>query len=87
MIEHFKYIEKIQEVLCAAQTVLWVIELDEGKEPRMYADKAMLELLGMQEETGPEECYAHWYDRIDHEYYSTNNFCAERKSYLWKIMN
>ena len=45
MAEHFRDIEKIQDVLHEAQTGLWAIELEEGREPRMYADKAMLELL------------------------------------------
>ena len=45
MAEHFRDIEKIQDILHEAQTGLWAIELEEGREPRMYADKAMLELL------------------------------------------
>ena len=44
MAEHFRDIEKIQDILHEAQTGLWAIELEEGREPRMYADKAMLEL-------------------------------------------
>ena len=46
MSEHFKDIRKIQDILHGAQTGLWAIELEEGKAPRMYADSAMLELLG-----------------------------------------
>ena len=37
MSDHFKNIEKVQELLQGAQTGLWSIELDEGKPPRMYA--------------------------------------------------
>lgn len=70
MIEHFKNLEKTQEVLQEAKIGLWVIELDEGKEPRMYADHAMLELLGSDQDIEPEECYRLWYDRIDKDYYS-----------------
>lgn len=69
MLNHFKDIQKMQEVLQEAQTGLWIIELDEKKEPRMYADKAMLELLGIEEEPSPEDCYKWWYERIESEYY------------------
>lgn len=70
MLEHFKDTQKIQELLHAAQTGLWAIELDEGREPRMYADNAMLYLLGFHETPSPEECYRTWYERIDSNYYA-----------------
>lgn len=69
MSDHFKDIQKIQDLLQDAQTGLWAIELDEGNPPRMYADKAMLDLLGYEEEPSPEECYQGWYERIDPKYY------------------
>lgn len=61
MLEHFGDITMIQEVLQQAQTGLWIIEIEEGKEPRMYADRAMLGLLGLDEEPEPEVCYRAWY--------------------------
>ena len=64
MLDHFKDIEKVQEVLHEAQTGLWAIELDEGREPRMYADNVMLELLGLDHAPTPEGCYQAWYSRI-----------------------
>lgn len=70
MLEHFKDVEKIQEVLHEAQTGLWIMELDEGKEPRMYADKVMLELIGLKSMPSPEKCYKTWYDGVVNEYYS-----------------
>lgn len=69
MLEHFNDREKMQEVMHEAQIGLWVIELDEGKEPRMYADKIMLELLGMKGSPAPEICYQQWYNRILPEYH------------------
>lgn len=69
MSDHFKDIGKIQDLLRGAQTGLWAIEMDEGKPPRMYADSAMLELLGFTGEPSPEECYKGWYERIHHDYY------------------
>lgn len=44
MLDHFRDTQKMQEILREAQTGLWVIELDDGQKPRMYADSAMLEL-------------------------------------------
>ena len=69
MQDHFKDMNKRQEVLREAQTGLWVIELDEGKAPRMYADSVMMELLGFDHTPTPEECYEFWYERIEDEYY------------------
>lgn len=54
----------IRSVLAQANTGLWIIELEEGKEPRMYAESAMRELLGVGNEISPQECYRFWYSRI-----------------------
>lgn len=78
MQEQFKDVDKIQEVLREAQTGLWTIELDEGSEPRMYADRSMLELLGIKGEVAPEECYRIWYGRIDPSFYATIQSGVER---------
>ncbi len=69
MHDHFKDGNVMQDVLRQAQTGLWVIEMEEGKAPRMYADSAMRELLGVDTIMDPEECYRLWYDRIVDEYY------------------
>lgn len=69
MQEHFMDMASMQELLRMARTGLWTIELEDGKEPRMYGDKAMLELLGLDVMPSPEECYRVWYDRIDHDFY------------------
>ena len=59
---------KVQEILLEAQTGLWVIEMEEGRPPRMYADLAMQKLLGVGEDISPEARYEHWYSRIDEAY-------------------
>ena len=51
----------------------------------MYADGAMQELLGLQEELPPEECYQYWYERIDPDYYppvqsAVQNFVQNERS-------
>lgn len=61
-----------------AQTGLWTIELDEEKAPRMYADRAMLALLGFSDEPTPEACYQHWYERIADSHYAIVQAGVER---------
>lgn len=53
------------DILTKASIGLWAFELDEGKEPRMYADEAMLKLIGLEHQISPEETYHAWYDYID----------------------
>ena len=56
-------------ILSSAGLGLWTIELDDGKPPRMYADKAFLQTLGLPEETLPEDLYNLWSSNIDLSYY------------------
>ena len=44
-----------KEFLKNARIGLWRIEVEEGKEPRFYADEEMDELLGIKEKLTPEE--------------------------------
>lgn len=44
-----------EEVLKNAKIGLWRIEVEDGKEPRFYADEVMDELLGITEKITPEE--------------------------------
>ena len=53
------------DILTKANIGLWSFELDEGCEPRMYADEAMLALIGLDHQISPEETYHAWYDNID----------------------
>ena len=74
----FEEMDKMQDVLREAQTGLWMIELDAGKEPRMFADSAMLWLLGFTEKPSPEACYRGWYDRIVDAYYPAVREAVEK---------
>ena len=56
-------------ILSSAGLGLWTIELDDGKPPRMYADKAFLQILGLPDETLPEDLYNLWCNNIDLSYY------------------
>lgn len=59
---------RMNDVLYDAKVGTWYIEITEGEQSRMYADRAMLELLGIDGMPTPEECYTGWYDRIETEY-------------------
>lgn len=58
----------IEDILEVSRTGIWSIEMEDGCEPRMYADRTMRMLLGIEEEVEPEECYQSWFCRIEPEY-------------------
>ena len=60
--------QSLEDILEGARTGIWTIELEEGCRPRMYADRTMRILLGVPEDIGPEECYRHWFERIEPDY-------------------
>ena len=60
--------QSLEDILEGARTGIWTIELEEGCRPRMYADRTMRILLGVPEGIEPEECYQHWFERIEPDY-------------------
>ena len=60
--------QSLEDILEGARTGIWTIELEEGCQPRMYADRTMRILLGVPEDIGPEACYRHWFERIEPDY-------------------
>ena len=60
--------QSLEVILEGARTGIWTIELEEGCQPRMYADRTMRILLDVSEDIGPEECYSHWFNNIDPDY-------------------
>ena len=60
--------QSLEDILEGARTGTWTIELEEGCQPRMYADRTMRILLGVTDGIGPEECYRHWFARIEPDY-------------------
>lgn len=60
--------QSLEDILEGARTGIWTIELEDGCPPRMYADRTMRILLGVSDETGPEECYRHWFKNIEADY-------------------
>lgn len=60
--------QSVEDILETARTGIWTIEMEEGCQPRMYANRAMQILLGVSDEIEPEECYRHWFERIEPDY-------------------
>ncbi len=60
--------QSLEDILEGARTGIWTIELEEGCQPRMYADRTMRILLGVPDEIDPQECYQHWFENIDPDY-------------------
>lgn len=58
----------LEDILEGARTGIWTIELEDGCPPRMFADRTMRILLGVSDEITPEECYRHWFGRIEPDY-------------------
>ena len=67
-----------RDILTKANIGLWAFELDEGSAPRMYADDAMLKLIGLDHQISPEETYHAWYDHIDPEHYGEVGEAVEK---------
>ena len=71
--------EWMSEALRIGNTGLWAIEIDEenGKH-RMTANETMLLLLGLETHPSPEDCFRHWYGRVDEAYRAAVDECVDR---------
>lgn len=59
-----------EETLKGSGIGMWMIVIEEGVKPKMYTDSMMRELLGVDDEILPEDCYAWWYDHVDKNFVS-----------------
>ena len=83
-----------EDVLKITRLGLWSIRIDpNGGHSQMFADKTMLEVMGVKKKLTPEECYDFWYNRINDGYYqyvndAVSDMIENRKlaelSYTWK---
>lgn len=60
--------QSLEDILEGARTGIWTIEIEEGCQPRMYADRTMRMLLEVPDEIEPEECYKRWFENIEPDY-------------------
>ncbi|MDO5336830.1 MAG: ATP-binding protein [Eubacteriales bacterium] len=58
----------IEKVLSNSGSGIWSIEMEEGCEPKMYGNKTMQMLLGIEDECSPEEWYRRWFQNIEPDY-------------------
>ena len=68
------------DILQKSNIGLWALEYDEGKEPRMYCNEAMMQLLALEQITSPEATYHAWYDRVDSVHYGEIAVAIEKMS-------
>ena len=69
-----------EESLKGSGIGMWMIVIEEGVKPKMYTDSMMRELLGVDDEILPEDCYAWWYDHVD------KNFVSQIDSNMEEIL-
>lgn len=69
-----------QNILKNAEIGTWVIEIDDGKAPRMIADETMLKLLGVTGDLSEEEVYNAWFDNIHPDHYGVVSEALEKMS-------
>ena len=70
-------VDGMEDVLKTTNLGLWVIQMDpKTQKCEMYADKTMLEILGVKGKISPKECYDHWYSRINNGYYHYVNYAV-----------
>ena len=74
-----KSVSLTTDVLDRVDIGLWAVEIDEGRAPRMYANKTMLKLLGLGEGVSAEDVFHAWFDNIDPEHFE------EVKAYVDKM--
>ncbi len=80
-------------LLTSNPTGLWRILIDDNTGKNfMYVNQPMLKLLGLETYLSPEQCYTHWFSRIDEQYIDyVNNAVGEMLasgeqiefSYVW----
>jgi diguanylate cyclase (GGDEF)-like protein len=83
-----------EDILKITGLGLWSIRINpNGGRNQMFVDKTMMDLLGLKKALAPEECYEHWYNRINDGYFHYVNEAVSEMidhgklvelSYTWK---
>ena len=61
-------LSELRDITAAAGIGMWRIELINGSQPKMYANRKMMHLLGFEDEDlSPEDIYTWWFSRIKPE--------------------
>lgn len=76
-----------RDILQATEVGLWVIRMNkEKKHYEMFADDNMKKILGIFHKVTPEECYQHWYSRINDGYYHYVNMAMNDMVHSGKVI-
>ncbi len=67
-----------EDTLYNSGTGLWTLDEEIGKAPRFEADRTMRMLLGVEDDITPEECFEHWFERIDKKDLAAVYDCMDR---------
>ncbi len=59
--------DNVNNILAQMNTGIWVMEKEEGKEPRLISDAVMRRLIGAGDKSTPEECFKLWMAGIHEE--------------------
>lgn len=69
---------RYEDILKITALGLWIIRMDLNTGyAEMYADRTMREVMGLEYKVSPQECYNHWYSRINDGYYHYVNQVVE----------
>ena len=67
-----------EDILKVTKLGLWVIrQSKDGRINQMFADDTLKEIMGIQGDITPEECYYHWYNRINNGYFRYVNYSVK----------
>ncbi|MCR5654603.1 MAG: sensor domain-containing diguanylate cyclase [Lachnospiraceae bacterium] len=89
----FKEISAIRDIIASANMGTWRIELIDGKDPCMYVDKTMQDILGISGQgMTPQQIYKHWFENIMEQAMPSVLASVEKmkkgafdeNTYLWK---
>ena len=61
--DHFT-LDDLKEFFDLSKIGFWKVEIEDGKEVRMYIDSNLQSLMGLPAELSPEECYEFYYQHI-----------------------
>lgn len=80
-------LENHREILRKTRLGVWEICFNEaGTHHEMYVDEMMFEIMGMQGDLTPEECYDHWYSRVNDGYHDYVNMAVENMCHTMEIV-
>lgn len=82
MDDYFRENDHLGSIREWIQIGIWSIELEPGCAPRMYADRTMRKILGVQDNITPEMCFRLWHDNVFPPYVGLVRRGLEQATYI-----